>query len=105
MGFLRAVLLFLIFIFFIRCSQEVNKDEMIVFFQNKKATWIQDKKALPATDAEFYLDDPAPLFRKTLIWTNSWSLFSEIMIKEPEFFVTQTSSPRLVLRITVFKFP
>lgn len=67
MGFLRAVLLFLIFIFFIRCSQEVNKDEMIVFFQNKKATWIQDKKALPLTDAEFYLDDPAPLFRKTFI--------------------------------------
>jgi len=28
------------------------------------AHWISDGKPLPATDAEFYRDDPAPLFRK-----------------------------------------
>jgi alpha-L-rhamnosidase len=30
------------------------------------AVWIGDGKSQPANDAEFYADDPAPLFRKTL---------------------------------------
>ncbi len=29
-----------------------------------KARWIDDGKVAPATDADFYRDDPAPLFRK-----------------------------------------
>ncbi|MGB2136266.1 MAG: family 78 glycoside hydrolase catalytic domain [Flavobacteriaceae bacterium] len=47
------------------CNQQVKVSESDVFFQNQKAKWIQDKKILPQSDADFYLDDPAPLFRKT----------------------------------------
>jgi alpha-L-rhamnosidase len=47
------------------CNQQVKVSESHVFFQNQKARWIQDKKILPQSDADFYLDDPAPLFRKT----------------------------------------
>lgn len=47
------------------CNQQVKVSESHVFFQNQKAKWIQDKKILPQSDADFYLDDPAPLFRKT----------------------------------------
>ena len=65
MRLLKLVFLLLIFMIHLRCTQEVEVSESVVFFQNQKATWIQDKKALPQSDAEFYLDDPAPLFRKT----------------------------------------
>ena len=48
-----------------RCSKAVESTKKTVFFQNQKAIWIQDKKSLPHSDAEFYLEDPSPLFRKT----------------------------------------
>jgi alpha-L-rhamnosidase len=38
--------------------------ETTVFFKNKTAQWIQDGRPLPASDSLFYLDQPAPLFRK-----------------------------------------
>ena len=65
MRFPQLVFLLLITLFFLRCSQAFDDSKNIVFFQNQKASWIQDKKTLPQSDAEFYLDDPAPLFRKT----------------------------------------
>jgi alpha-L-rhamnosidase len=65
MQFSNLVFLLLISIFLLRCSQTIDDRKTVVFFQNQKASWIQDKKNLPQSDAEFYLDDPAPLFRKT----------------------------------------
>ena len=65
MRFSQLVFLLLISLFFLRCNKAVDNSKNIVFFQNQKASWIQDKKTLPKSDAEFYLDDPAPLFRKT----------------------------------------
>ncbi len=34
------------------------------FGKKMKASWIQDQRELPTTDSLFYLDNPAPLFRK-----------------------------------------
>jgi hypothetical protein len=39
------------------------------------------------------------VLRKISICTNSWVSSSGIIIKEPEFFVIKTSSPRLVLKV------
>ena len=43
------------------------------------------------------------VFRRTSISTILSVLLSGINTNEPEFLVTRTSSPRFVLRITVFK--
>jgi len=55
-----VVLLFLI----VACGKNQEKKETIVFFENKIAQWIQDDRLLPTGDSLFYLDQPAPLFRK-----------------------------------------
>ena len=67
---LKLFFLVFIYIFFLRCSQVVEDSKTVVFFQNKKSKWIQDKRILPQSDAEFYLDDPSPLFRKTFFLKN-----------------------------------
>ena len=43
------------------------------------------------------------VLRKTSILTNFFFLSKGIKTNEPEFLVTKTSSPRFVLKITVFK--
>ena len=65
MRLLRVVCLHLILLFFIHCQHRVDNYETVVFNQNKKAKWIQDNKDLPLSDSLFYLEDPAPLFRKS----------------------------------------
>ena len=65
MRLLKVVFFLSVFFTHFRCSKEVKVSESLVFFQNQKSLWIQDKKILPKSDAEFYLDDPAPQFRKT----------------------------------------
>ena len=65
MRLLKLVFFLSVFLIHLRCSKEVEVSENLVFFQNQKSLWIQDKKILPKSDAEFYLDDPAPQFRKT----------------------------------------
>ena len=80
MRFSQLVFLLLISLFFLRCKQAVDFSKINVFFQNQKASWIQDKKTLPQSDAEFYLDDPAPLFRKTF--------FLEDLPKKATLFIT-----------------
>ena len=64
MRFSKLIFLLLVFLFLFSCTQAYDVREKVIFFQNKKASWIQDKKNLPQSDAEFYLDDPTPLFRK-----------------------------------------
>lgn len=55
------VLIFMVVI--AACGRQANTGESI--FQYKtRATWIQDSRPLPESDSLFYLDHPAPLFRK-----------------------------------------
>lgn len=56
-------IVFLLFIFF-SCVQPSGQIEKVVFDENTKAQWIQDARQLPESDSLFYLDDPAPVFRK-----------------------------------------
>lgn len=46
------------------CSNEPTREVVELSFGDK-AQWIQDDRPLPANDSLFYLDHPAPLFRKT----------------------------------------
>lgn len=56
--------LILIFFSFLACNGNEKKAESIVFNEPPKALWITDERELPARDSLFYLDHPAPLFRK-----------------------------------------
>jgi alpha-L-rhamnosidase len=46
------------------CTDRNNKEKEDVFFKETSAKWIQDSRKLPESDSLFYLDEPAPLFRK-----------------------------------------
>ena len=46
------------------CADNQDDTEIPVFLRNKTAEWIRDDRPLPARDSQFYLDQPAPLFRK-----------------------------------------
>ena len=50
---LKLSFLVFIYIFFLRCSQVVEDSKTVVFFQNKKSKWIQDKRILPQSDDSF----------------------------------------------------
>jgi len=52
-----------VFILIFSCSKKKSINEVSVFTEGK-AKWVQDEKKLPKNDSLFYLDDPAPLFRK-----------------------------------------
>jgi len=58
----------IVFILFAVCAcvryQEIPGDE---FSKDNRAVWIQDGRALPGNDSLFYLDRPAPLFRKEFV--------------------------------------
>lgn len=74
--FHTALLLFLI----TACSRIPDQAESTVFFKGKAAQWIQDHRPLPTEDSLFYLDQPAPLFRK---------VFNiERPVKEAKLFIT-----------------
>lgn len=49
------------------CQKPSRETKTVVFFENKKADWILDHQSLPTSDSLFYLEDPAPLFRKNFI--------------------------------------
>ena len=57
------ILLFAAIILTFSCSQDKQTLEETVL-NDEKVKWIQDKKELPKNDSLFYLDYPAPLFRK-----------------------------------------
>jgi alpha-L-rhamnosidase len=46
------------------CTRNSEKDSDSGFGVTDKAQWITDSRELPASDSLFYLDYPAPLFRK-----------------------------------------
>ena len=70
MAFIKPAFIFLVLTIHFGCNQVTLFSEKNVFSRNEKATWIQDKKKLPQSDTEFYLDDPAPIFRKTFFLKN-----------------------------------
>lgn len=41
-----------------------HREEPDTFYTDETTQWIQDDRKLPEQDSLFYLDDPAPLFRK-----------------------------------------
>ena len=41
------------------------------FHEREQAQWITDERGLPGTDSLFYLDNPAPLFRKEFLRGNN----------------------------------
>ncbi len=55
---------FIMILVLMSCSKNSEVIEDNIFFVNKEASWIQDGRPLPQTDSLFYLDHPAPLFRK-----------------------------------------
>lgn len=56
--------LIILLIFLVACTGSEQKTGSNVFNENKAAEWITDERALPESDSLFYLDQPAPLFRK-----------------------------------------
>ncbi len=64
MRLLSVIFLFSILLSILNCKKECDNSS-VIFFQNQKATWIKDNKDLPLSDSLFYLEDPAPLFRKS----------------------------------------
>ncbi|HTN69132.1 MAG TPA: family 78 glycoside hydrolase catalytic domain [Dysgonamonadaceae bacterium] len=56
--------LILIFTFHFSCTHTNTKKEKYSLDENGLAIWIGDGKLQPDIDSLFYLDDPAPLFRK-----------------------------------------
>jgi len=46
------------------CEQDQSESRSDIFQKNISARWIGDGQPLPASDSLFYLDQPAPLFRK-----------------------------------------
>ena len=49
------------------CSMNSDKNGTSGFGKTDKAQWITDNRELPASDSLFYLDYPAPLFRKDFL--------------------------------------
>ena len=56
--------LIILLIFLTACKGVDQKTGSSVFTEKKKAEWITDARPLPESDSLFYLDHPAPLFRK-----------------------------------------
>ncbi|MCB9509137.1 MAG: family 78 glycoside hydrolase catalytic domain [Deferribacteres bacterium] len=55
----------IILLFVSACSRGVQeKPAAEVFFENHEARWLHDGRELPAADSLYYLDRPAPFFRR-----------------------------------------
>ena len=48
------------------CGRGQLETKRDVFNESSTALWIGDKEPLPVSDSLFYLDQPAPLFRKEI---------------------------------------
>ena len=49
------------------CSRNQEKIDLSEFGTTDKAQWITDNRELPASDSLFYLETPAPIFRKDFL--------------------------------------
>ena len=55
-----VIILFLLFAY----SYSTAQNEVSGFGKKDRAQWISDGRELPVSDSLFYLDYPAPIFRK-----------------------------------------
>ena len=60
----RHIYLAIIIVSFFRCNNANEKEKAITHIFPGDAKWIQDHRDLPEEDSLFYLEHPAPLFRK-----------------------------------------
>ena len=56
----------IILLFISGCNSEGNSPDLNNLKANENTHWIGNNKPLPENDSLFYLDDPAPLFRKEI---------------------------------------
>ena len=54
----------LLLIISVSCGTKTETVDYNIFQSKKAAEWIQDDRPLPDSDSLFYLDQPAPIFRK-----------------------------------------
>jgi alpha-L-rhamnosidase len=59
----KSCSILILLLLLVACSRE-RENAALNFESGKQAHWIQDDRALPTKDSLFYLDHPAPLFRK-----------------------------------------
>jgi alpha-L-rhamnosidase len=62
-----AALFSLCFIALVSCTQKPEIKDPGGFLENSQAQWLTDGRELPGSDSLFYLDRPAPLFRKEFL--------------------------------------
>lgn len=53
------------FLLLLACGSIPEEKEIATIFEPGNAQWIEDERELPTSDSLFYLEYPAPLFRKT----------------------------------------
>lgn len=68
---MRIVHLVIIFFTLLACNRTQEKTNDQGFGTSDKTQWIMDGRALPSSDSLFYLNNPAPLFRKEFTADNS----------------------------------
>jgi alpha-L-rhamnosidase len=64
---IKSTLSFLLILSLLACGNNEENgqyDNPLIFYQNQQANWVTDGRELPERDSLFYLDNPAPLFRK-----------------------------------------
>ena len=54
----------IILILYLSCNRHIPKTSINELATLDKGMWITDQRELPASDSLFYLDLPAPVFRK-----------------------------------------
>lgn len=59
------------FLLFLSCTNKMAETGNKVFNENSPSRWITDGRQLPESDSLFYLDQPAPLFRKEIKLSSS----------------------------------
>jgi alpha-L-rhamnosidase len=62
----RMMNLLVIIVLLLGCNSGRNNQNLNNLKANENTHWIGNDKSLPEKDALFYLDDPAPLFRKEI---------------------------------------
>jgi alpha-L-rhamnosidase len=66
-----ALVIVLMVLMILSCGRIMDDSELPVFFRTIPADWIRDGRPLPENDSLYYLDQPAPQFRKEFTAENN----------------------------------